>query len=163
MHQNDVKSTRQTNQNSLKNRPLPSACLIINPAAGRGRIRAAIPAIRNVFRERGIATTYETSAPGDEETLARRAIQEGVQTIVAVGASGTGNDFAKTLGVARSSPAEIADLVVRGGPSLIDVGRADGHYYLNSCGFGFDASVLEASYKVRFLRGDAVYIYSALR
>jgi diacylglycerol kinase (ATP) len=42
------------------------------------------------------------------------------------------------------------------------VGLADGHYFLNSCGFGFDASVLEASNRVRFLKGDAVYIYSAL-
>ncbi|HST07744.1 MAG TPA: hypothetical protein VLJ83_06200, partial [Gemmatimonadaceae bacterium] len=40
--------------------------------------------------------------------------------------------------------------------------RADGHYFLNSCGFGFDASVLEANNPVRFLSGDAVYIYSAL-
>jgi diacylglycerol kinase (ATP) len=39
----------------------------------------------------------------------------------------------------------------------------DGLHFLNSCGFGFDASVLEASNQVRFLKGDAVYIYSALR
>jgi diacylglycerol kinase (ATP) len=42
------------------------------------------------------------------------------------------------------------------------VGVADGHYFLNSCGFGFDASGLEASNRVHFLKGDAVYIYSAL-
>jgi diacylglycerol kinase family enzyme len=42
------------------------------------------------------------------------------------------------------------------------VGRVDGHYFINSCGFGFDASVLEASTRVRFLKGNAVYIYSAL-
>jgi diacylglycerol kinase (ATP) len=76
--------------------------------------------------------------------------------------AGTGNDFAKTLGVNRYTPERIADLVVRGEAVRIDVGMADGHYFLNSCGFGFDASVLEASNRVRFLKGDAVYIYSAL-
>jgi len=76
--------------------------------------------------------------------------------------SGTGNDFAKTLGLTRSSPAEIAELATGGAPTAIDVGKADDHYFLNSCGFGFDASVLEASNSIRFLRGDAVYIYSAL-
>jgi diacylglycerol kinase (ATP) len=166
---------------------LDRICLIINPAAGRGRIRNALPAIRGAFAAHGVTTTYETSAPGHEATLTRRALDDGFQTIVAVGGDGTcsrightivesgsscalavvpggtGNDFAKTLGVAKLPPTRIAELVARGERTRIDVGRADGHYFLNSCGFGFDASVLEASNKVRFLKGDAVYIYSALR
>jgi diacylglycerol kinase family enzyme len=63
----------------------------------------------------------------------------------------------------KYSPAQVAELVVRGDATRIDVGLADGHYFLNSCGFGFDASVLEATSRIRFLKGDAVYIYSALR
>src|SRR5258706_15578782 len=133
-----------------------------------------------------MGAVYETSGPGEEEDLAVRAIQNGVTAIVAVGGdgtcgrianailrsatscrlavvpTGTGNDFAKTLGVSRYSPDQVADLVVRREATRIDVGVADGHYFLNSCGFGFDASVLEASNRVRFLKGDAVYIYSAL-
>jgi diacylglycerol kinase (ATP) len=65
--------------------------------------------------------------------------------------------------VNRYAPDQIANLVVRGESTRIDVGLANDHYFLNSCGFGFDASVLEASNRVRFLRGDAVYICSALR
>ena len=159
----------------------------MNPAAGRGRIHAAPPKVRAAFSARGIGTAYETSAPGEEEELAARAIRAGATTIVAVGGdgtcgrianailrsntscrlavvpTGTGNDFAKTLGVARYGPEQVADLVVRGESTPIDVGLADGYRFLNSCGFGFDASVLEASNRVRFLKGDAVYIYSALR
>jgi diacylglycerol kinase (ATP) len=75
---------------------------------------------------------------------------------------GTGNDFAKTLGVEKLRPGEIAGLVERHQPRRIDVGRADEYYFLNSCGFGFDASVLKATQAVRFLKGDAIYIYSAL-
>lgn len=165
---------------------LGKACLIFNPAAGRGRLRAAILQIRAAFAARGITESYETGAPGDEETFARRALDRGVESIVAVGGdgtcsriagaivaagsdcsltvlpSGTGNDFAKTLGLSKSSPADVAELVARNAATPIDVGKADGHCFLNSCGFGFDASVLEASNSVRLLKGDAVYIYSAL-
>lgn len=159
----------------------------MNPAAGRGRIRSSLPGLRAAFGAHDITTTNETNAPGEEEEIAERAIGAGAQTIVAVGGdgtcgrianailrsanpcrlavvpAGTGNDFAKTLGVDGYGPEEIADLVVRGNATQIDVGFADGYYFLNSCGFGFDASVLEASSKVRFLTGDAVYVYSALR
>jgi diacylglycerol kinase (ATP) len=165
---------------------IEAACVIVNPAAGRGGIHAALPSIRAAFSMRGIRETYETSAPGQEEELAARAIRAGVRTIVAVGGdgtcgriaeailrstvscrlavvpAGTGNDFAKTLGVHKYAPEQVADLVIRGDATRIDVGAADGHYFLNSCGFGFDASVLEASNRVRFLKGDAVYIYAAL-
>ncbi|MFL5510017.1 MAG: diacylglycerol/lipid kinase family protein [Gemmatimonadaceae bacterium] len=163
------------------------SCLILNPVAGRGGIHGRLASIRKVFRSRGITTVYETSAAGDEEKFTKRAIQEGCSTIVAVGgdgtcgriageivrskatcrlavvAAGTGNDFAKTLGVGRFTPDEIAELVVRGQESRIDVGEVDGHYFVNSCGFGFDASVLEATRSIRFLKGDAVYIYAALK
>jgi diacylglycerol kinase (ATP) len=166
---------------------IPSACLIVNPAAGRGAVGANLPLVRSVFAAHGVDNIYESAAPGDEERLAARAVQEGMQTIVAVGGdgtcgrianailrsaapcrlavvpAGTGNDFAKTLGMNKYSAAQVAELVVRGDATQIDVGLADGHYFLNSCGFGFDASVLEATRRVRFLKGNAVYIYSALR
>jgi diacylglycerol kinase (ATP) len=158
----------------------------VNPAAGRGGIRSTLPKVLEAFSARGIGAAYETSGPGEEEELAVRAIQNGVTTIVAVGGdgtcgrianailrsatpcrlavvpTGTGNDFAKTLGVSRYTPEQVASLVVRREATRIDVGVADGNYFLNSCGFGFDASVLEASNRVRFLKGDAVYIYAAL-
>jgi diacylglycerol kinase (ATP) len=143
--------------------------------------------VRSAFAAHGIDSVYESTGPGDEERLAERAVRDGMQTIVAVGGdgtcgrianailrsaaqcrlavfpAGTGNDFAKTLGMNKYSPAQVAELVVRGDATRIDVGLADGHYFLNSCGFGFDASVLEATSRIRFLKGDAVYIYSALR
>ena len=161
--------------------------VIANPAAGRGAIRARMHDLIHIFRSRGIEKVNETTASGDEDSLAVKAIREGAATIVAVGGDGTctriadailrsgagcrlavipvgtGNDFAKTLGVDKYEPDQAADLVVHGKETRIDVGQADGHYFLNSCGFGFDASVLEASNQVRFLKGDAVYIYAALR
>lgn len=158
----------------------------MNPVAGRGGIHSAIPRIRELFAARGVSAFVETTAAGEEETLARAAIADGVTTIVAIGGdgtcsgianailrsgapcrlavipSGTGNDFAKTLGVSRHSPEMIAALVLNGRETRIDVGLADGRHFLNSCGFGFDPAVLDASNRVRLLKGDAVYIYSAI-
>ena len=164
-----------------------SACLIVNPAAGRGAVRATFPRVRSAFAAYGIDKFYESAAPGDEKRLAARAVRDGLQTIVAVGGdgtcsgiaeaigrsgvncslavipSGTGNDFAKTLGVDRSTPEEIAALVEVDRPTRMDVGRVDGRSFVNSCGFGFVASVLEATKRVRILKGDAIYVYSALQ
>ncbi len=160
--------------------------MIVNPVAGRGGIRGAIPHIREVFAARGVTAFVETTTPGEEKTLAEAAIANGATTIVAVGGDGTcsgianailqsgatcrlalipfgtGNDFAKTLGVSDHRPEMIADLVMNGRETRIDVGIADGRHFLNSCGFGFDAAVLDASNRVRFLKGNALYIYTAI-
>jgi diacylglycerol kinase (ATP) len=161
--------------------------LIANPVAGRGAAAKLLPLARDTFGKIGLQDALITRAEGDEETLASRAIARGVRSFVVLGGdgtcsrvanailksgvecllavlpSGTGNDFAKTLGVQGSTPEDIAALMKAGSVGRIDVGRVDDDYFLNSCGFGFDASVLEASNRVHFLKGDAVYIYSALR
>lgn len=159
--------------------------VIFNPAGRGGAAQDLLPELLGRFGEIGI-NVRETRRPGDEERLAGDALARGVTTIVAVGGdgtcsnianailqarsqcrlavvpAGTGNDFAKTLGVRKHSVADIAGLVSRNAGALIDVGVADGRYFINSCGFGFDASVLEATKRARFLKGDALYIYSAL-
>jgi len=162
-------------------------CLIVNPAAGRGSARKRLPHVIKSFALAGITAVRESRAPGDEERVTLAALDAGCTAIAVVGGDGTcarvanamlragaacalavvpcgtGNDFAKTLGVLDFGPDRIAALCAQGSSRLIDVGFANGHYFLNSCGFGFDASVLEATKNVRLLEGDAVYIYSALR
>jgi diacylglycerol kinase (ATP) len=165
----------------------PDIQLIVNPAAGRGGIRASLRDVREAMRRHGITSFHETTTAGEEAILAQRAIAAGCRIIIAVGGdgtcsqianaiidsqsncalavlpTGTGNDFAKTIGVSRLTAEQIADLVVQGQTTAVDVGAIDGRHFLNSCGFGFDASVLEASNRVTFLKGNAVYIYSALK
>jgi diacylglycerol kinase (ATP) len=160
--------------------------LIVNPVAGRGAAAKLLPAAQAQFAKAGIVDVLITNGAGDEEILVTRAIARGVKSFVILGGDGTcsqvanailksgvdclvavlpcgtGNDFAKTLGVSGYSPNQITDLLVHREETRIDVGLADDYFFLNSCGFGFDPSVLEASNGVRFLKGDAVYIYSAL-
>jgi diacylglycerol kinase (ATP) len=161
-------------------------CIIVNPAAGRGSAAAVSANAIGKFPQLDASNVFVTSARGDEVGLTDTALRCGYKTIIVVGGdgtcsrvaqtiiergsdcrlavipSGTGNDFAKTLGVAHYGPEQIASLVAQNHGARIDVGRADGRYFINSCGFGFDASVLEATQRVRFLKGDALYVYSAL-
>jgi diacylglycerol kinase (ATP) len=159
---------------------------IVNPTAGGGKAGRLLEHVSKTFANAGVVDLYCTHALGDEALLTVKALEHGATTIIAVGGDGTctriadaiirsgrdcslavvpcgtGNDFAKTLGVSRYTVEDVAALVARGKASNMDVGHVDGHYFLNSCGFGFAASVLAATKKVRFLKGDAVYVYSAL-
>ncbi|HJU68602.1 MAG TPA: diacylglycerol kinase family protein [Gemmatimonadaceae bacterium] len=164
-------------------------CLIVNPASGRGSGARALPAIRAAFATVGVSEVRLTSAKGGEGTEARKAIDDGFDTIVACGgdgtwsnvangilaagagrdvrmaplATGTGNDFAKTIGApARDFPAT-ARLAVDGSDMAVDVGRIEGRHFLNVSGFGFDIAVLEDIERISWLKGDMLYLYSALR
>lgn len=158
----------------------------MNPAAGKGAARRRLQEITQSFAAFGIREIKQTLHRGDEERLTLEALAEGWTTIAVVGGdgtcgrvahtivksgadcalavipAGTGNDIAKTLGVASYGPDQLASLIAAGNTTRIDVGRLDGQHFINSFGVGFDASVLEASTRVRLLKGDAVYIYAAL-
>lgn len=161
-------------------------CILLNPVAGRGTAANQVDAVRKSFSAIGFTELVQTASAGHEERLTWAALNRGCRTIVVVGGDGTcgrvatailesgrdcclavvplgtGNDFSKTLGLRDFNLTQIVRLVASGHSSRMDVGRADGHYFLNSCGFGFAASVLEATNRVTFLKGDAIYIYSAL-
>lgn len=161
--------------------------LIVNPAAGRGRARKALPKIARAFAKERIVEIAHTERSGDEERLAENAIADGIETIVAVGGdgtcsrianaivgkesscrlsvvpAGTGNDFAKTLGTSRLSYAEIARLCAGSAIARMDVGRVEKLHFLNGCGFGIDPEILAETLSITWLRGNAVYIWSALR
>jgi diacylglycerol kinase (ATP) len=162
-------------------------CVIINPASGRGRGAKAEGAIRRAFASVGVTDIRMTSAKGDERIVALRAIEDGVGTIVAVGgdgtwsnvadvilhsgadvrlalcAAGTGNDFAKTVGAPARDFDATARLTVDGSDTRVDVGQIEDRYFLNVTGFGFDIAVLEDIEGISWLKGDALYMYSALR
>jgi diacylglycerol kinase (ATP) len=59
--------------------------------------------------------------------------------------------------------AAAAGVVLGGHTRTIDVGRVEGNVFLNIAGFGFDIAVIEDSKEVRWLGGDLLYLYCALR
>lgn len=141
------------------------------------------------FAAIGVTDIQTTKAREDERDIARRAMDAGATTLVAVGgdgtwgnvanailasgagaqvrlalvAAGTGNDFAKTAGSPATDVQATARLVAEGVETRVDVGRIEEHFFLNITGFGFDAAVLEDILKIKWVKGEALYLYSALR
>lgn len=161
--------------------------VIVNPAAGRGRGSRLLPSIRETFARVGVTDLRQTTRPGEERELARRALDDGATTLVAVGgdgtwsgvanailhagadarlallSGGTGCDFAKTTGSPALDAERTARLAVEGPDQRMDVGRIEDRFFLNVSGFGFDTAVLEDIHRIRWLKGNALYQYSALR
>ena len=167
--------------------------VIVNPAAGRGRGAAVLPAIRAAFGRRGVTDIRLTTKAGDEAELARAAIADGATTLVVVGgdgtwgrsagavleqdagdrvrfaflSAGTGNDFAKSLDAPSNDPEAMAAFVATDAERRIDAGvlRSGGrtHYFINVAGFGFDADVLERLAGRGHASGVAGYVGMALR
>ena len=146
-----------------------------------------IPEIKARFGAVGIDEVRTTERQGDESGLTQKAISDGFTTIVAVGGdgttanianailhsgadvrlaampAGTGNDFAKVLGTAKSSVQSVAELCAIPSNVRVDVGRIEDVFFLNCCGFGFDVAVLEQIHRTTWLRGSSVYLYTAVR
>ncbi len=159
--------------------------VIVNPASGRGRGARKLPALRSAFSAAGITDIHLTIAAGDEDRLARQALEDGCTTVVAVGgdgtwskvasalagsecrlalvAAGTGNDFAKTVGVPAGDAAAMARLALEGPDERIDMGRVGDRRFLNIAGFGFDASVARAMLEIGWLTGEALYLFASAR
>jgi diacylglycerol kinase (ATP) len=87
----------------------------------------------------------------------------GRSAALALVAAGTGNDLAKSIGAPASDYERTAELVAEGSTRFIDAGRIGNDFFLNSVGFGFDASVLATIEKMSWLRGSSVYTVAALR
>ncbi len=162
--------------------------MILNPAAGGGAGRKATDAVAREFRRQGwtIALT-ETTGPGHATQLAAEAVKRGVPRVIAVGGDGTvhdvangllraggdaalgviplgsGNDFAKLVGLYRHSiPRAVARLVTA--PSrLFDAGEVRGEHFVNSMGVGFGPAVVRLRNELPGLKGFLSYLVPVVR
>ncbi|MEO7966828.1 MAG: diacylglycerol kinase family protein [Gemmatimonadaceae bacterium] len=164
-----------------------STLLIANPAAGRGRALRMLPHVRAALASHDGTHVQLTERPGDERRLAEEATHAGVDTIIALGgdgtwgnvargilaggggarlallAAGTGNDLAFASGIPDSDVRAALDIALGKRERRIDVGSADGVHFVNCVGFGFDAEVVRRLGEVRWARGHAVYVVTAVR
>jgi len=165
---------------------LSDACLIANPAAGRGRGARRLPAVRAALAAVGIDDVRLTRAPGDERDLAAEAALQGIDTIVALGgdgtwgnvargirasgrdarlvpvAAGTGNDFPHALGLPAHDPVAMARIAAGPASARVDLGLVNQVEFLNVAGVGLEAAVLDATRSYRRLSGPLVYAAAAV-
>ncbi|MEA2164740.1 MAG: hypothetical protein QOK37_2867 [Thermoanaerobaculia bacterium] len=160
--------------------------LIYNPAAGRGRASRHHAEAERILRELGAdVDAHASSSPADMTRAAADASRGAYDRVVVCGGDGTlhlsvrefdlangtlaliplgsGDDFAKVLGIPRDLRAA-CELALRGNAREVDVALANGIRYLGVAGLGFDSEVARyANENVKFLRGSLVYLYAILR
>ncbi len=135
----------------------------------------------------------ETKGPGDAVALARDAAAAGASRVICAGGDGTvheaangllqgpraadgatvpalgtipigtGNDFAKLIGVFKLDPEQAAARMAAAVERRFDVGCVIGEYFANSLGIGFDAEVVRQADKLTQLRGLAVYVVAVYK
>lgn len=151
---------------------------IFNPRSGHNaRNPHLLTRARAFIAERKIdASLVPTERSKHATELARRAVDEGCDVVVAIGGDGTMNEVASALvhtpaalgliacgsgnGLARhlgifGSPRHMFDTLLTGRPRVIDSGVIDGHPFFNAAGLGFEAVIADKFTNLRkrgFLR-----------
>lgn len=164
--------------------------LLVNPTSGRGRGGRLAPVAARRLLERGVDVTVHVGAsPADMERLAREAVADGVDAVVACGGDGTvnlvlqavagtqtplgmvpvgtGDDNARTMGIPLEDPAAAADVVADGFVRTVDaatVESADGtrRWFVGVLSSGFDSNVNERANRISWPKGQARYVVSIL-
>jgi diacylglycerol kinase (ATP) len=159
--------------------------LLTNPTAGRGKGRrtAAIAVPR--LREAGFEVRELVGADAFEALeLARRAVDDGVETLVVCGGdgivhvgvqavagtdtnlglipAGSGNDVARYFSIPRADPQAAADVVVGSRVRTVDLARAGGTWFTTVLASGFDSLVNERANRMRWPRGQMRYNLATL-
>ena len=162
------------------------ARLIINPHAGRNRGRRYARRLRHLLGESGFRFQASFSRQrGDVEKQVLEACRSGCRHVVVAGGDGTmheaangvlragtdtaigliplgtGNDFAKAVGLPldwREACERVVGLARAGRYRKVDAGRCDDFFFANGVGLGLDAIVTAASERLKWLPGPIAYV-----
>jgi len=173
---------------------MPGIKIIANPMAGRGYGRRAMAIASRLMPDKGLRFDLTaTEYPGHAVELARQALAEGYQTVVALGGDGTVNEVVNGLCAdlgADPNPADVVklgiipcgsgndfayaagvpralgpaiDRLAAGRSRLVDMGRINGRLFAYGVGMGLDAEVNIESRKIKVLRGMLLYFIALLK
>ena len=154
--------------------------LLVNPTSGRGRGARVGRAVAARLRDAGLAVRELAGRDVREsQDLALEAVEQGTDALVVVGGdgmvhlglqaiggtdvpfgvapAGTGNDFARAVGVPRGDPIAAADIVVAGAERRIDLGRTGDQWFGGVVAAGFDARVNDRANRMTWPRGRMRY------
>jgi diacylglycerol kinase (ATP) len=71
--------------------------------------------------------------------------------------AGTGNDFARALGLELNDPIKTIKKIISAGTELIDLGKVGNEYFAAICSTGFDSIVNERANRLKWPRGKMKY------
>jgi len=154
--------------------------IIVNPVAGKGRTITLIEQVRNMLLERKVKFEFAlTKAPDDATKITREATKEGFQVIVSLGGDGTasevisglvgsdsalgiiscgtGNDFARSLGVPTNIE-QAVNTVLTGKRCKIDIGWEKDQVFANIASIGFSCEVTRRANAMKRLKGSLAYL-----
>ena len=154
--------------------------LLVNPTSGHGRGSRVGKEVSTRLREGGLAVRELVGRDVREsQDLAREAVAQGTDALVVVGGdgmvhlglqavggtdvplgvapAGSGNDFARAIGVPLRDPVAAADIVVTGNQRRIDLGRMGDQWFGGVVAAGFDARVNDRANRMRWPRGRMRY------
>lgn len=158
--------------------------VILNPAARGARNRRLRQQVEKLARRAAIVCA--TSGAGEAEALARNAVAEGYEKIVAAGGDGTINEivngiaghnvtlgllplgtmnvFATELGLPANNLERCWNIIVQNRTQRVDLPRANRKYFVQLAGVGLDAqAVKETSRAFKRNFGPVSYLISAVQ
>ena len=158
--------------------------IIVNPRAGGGRAGRALPAVgaeltrlglshrvtqtrslehaRALARDAAAAGEVSVAFGGDGLIGAVAGALRGGEGLMGVLPGGRGNDFIRALGIPLD-PAEACGVLASGAPRALDLGEVGGATFIGIASCGFDSDANRIANASRFIRGNLVYAYGALR
>jgi diacylglycerol kinase (ATP) len=158
--------------------------LLVNPTAGKGRAAKLVAGVAETLRASGANVSILIGHDADDAVaLARKAVTDGIDAIVALGGdgmvhlalnavagtdtplgvipAGTGNDLAATLELPAKDPLAAARLVATkiadGGARPMDAIRVGEKWFDCVLGAGFDSRVNDRANRMTWPKGKSRY------
>jgi len=160
--------------------------VLVNPTSGRGRSAKLLPKVRQAIQTLGLDAEVRLSrSPEDPARVAAECAEAGVEILAAMGGdgmcgmvgaalvgtdtalgvipTGTGNDFARFIGINRKKPidavAGLADPDIRAIDAVGVSGGGRRERFINVAGAGFDSEVNETANNMKWkAQGTAKYV-----
>lgn len=149
--------------------------IIVNPRAGDGKARETGFRVEKFLCDRGIEYSLETTyRPKGATSLAKKAIDDGFELIIAVGGDGTVNEvlngmvgstgtlavipagiqnnFSRMLGLDPGDINAACEAALGKKTKKIDVGMINGTYFINGIGIGLNAEAGKKGKKGNYLK-----------
>ncbi len=158
--------------------------LLVNPSSAGGRSLKLLPRLEQALDERratfrvqrtrglehGVEAALDAIEAGEVPVVvsgdgligAVGGAMAGSESPLGIVPTGRGNDLARVLGIPED-PEQAIDVLLHGETRRIDVGEVNGRRFLGIVSVGFDSEANRVANETRFLRGNLVYAFAALR